>query len=111
MKYCEHTFTDFKNITISDIGIKYTLTPVYDYIGMESKDENENNIKMQNPYSAGITVTSHPVWEFIIDVDPSEFLKDGEINTYGDVRKYIYIDMVTGELHYNMDIVLQGTGS
>lgn len=111
LKYCEHTFTDFKNITISDIGIKYTLTPVYDYIGMESKDENENNIKMQNPYSAGITVTSHPVWEFIIDVDPSEFLKDGEINTYGDVRKYIYIDMVTGELHYNMDIVLQGTGS
>lgn len=30
---CENTFTDFKDITISDIKIKYTLTPVYDYIG------------------------------------------------------------------------------
>ena len=102
LRYCEKTFTDFKDVTISDIGLKYITSPVYDYIGNESI--------MQNPYSAGITVNSHPVWEFIIDVEPSEFLRDGEKNTYGDVRKYIYIDIITGELFYQLDTVLQGTG-
>lgn len=101
LRYCEKTFTDFKDVTISDIGLKYITSPVYDYIGNESI--------MQNPYSAGITVNSHPVWEFIIDVEPSEFLRDGEKNTYGDVRKYIYIDIITGELFYQLDTVLQGT--
>lgn len=98
LKFCETTFTDFRNITISDIGIKYTTSPDYDYI---------NN---QEPYAPGISVASRPVWEFIIDVSPSEFLREGEINTYGEVRKYIYIDILTGELHYNLDVVLQGMG-
>ena len=98
MKFCETTFTDFRNITISDIGIKYTTSPDYDYI---------NN---QEPYAPGISVASRSVWEFIIDVSPSEFLREGEINTYGEVRKYIYIDILTGELHYNLDVVLQGMG-
>ena len=113
LKYCENTFTDFKNVTISDIGIKYTLKPIYNYMGVESEDDNGNKIykNMEFDCSAGITVDLRPVWEFIIDVDPSEFLRDGETNTYGDTRKYIYIDMVTGELHYNMDIVLQGLGA
>lgn len=98
LKFCETTFTDFRNITISDIGIKYTTSPDYDYI---------NN---QEPYAPGISVASRSVWEFIIDVSPSEFLREGEINTYGEVRKYIYIDILTGELHYNLDVVLQGMG-
>ena len=82
-------------------------------MGVESEDDNGNKIykNMEFDCSAGITVDLRPVWEFIIDVDPSEFLRDGETNTYGDTRKYIYIDMVTGELHYNMDIVLQGLGA
>lgn len=112
LKYCEKTFTDFKDVTISDIGVKYITSPEYDYIGDESMDANKNVVytNMQNPYSAGIKVNSRPVWEFIIDVKPSEFLRDGEENTYGDVRKYIYIDIVTGELFYQLDTVLQGTG-
>ena len=108
---CENTFTDFKDIPISDIKIKYTLTPVYDYIGEKHEEENGTiNIITQSTYASGTMLKSRPVWEFVIDVDPSEFLKDDEINTYGDVRKYIYVDMLSGELFYQLDIVLQGTG-
>ena len=108
---CENTFTDFKDITISDIKIKYTLTPVYDYIGEKHEGKNGTiNIITQSTYASGTMLKSRPVWEFVIDVDPSEFLKDDEINTYGDVRKYIYVDMLSGELFYQLDIVLQGTG-
>ena len=93
LELCEDTFSDFKDITISDIGIMYTLNPVY---------EPNPNAK-EDPLNPEIIVgyTSRPVWEFVIDIAPSEFLEEGEINTYGDVRKYIYIDMITGELKYN----------
>lgn len=111
LELCERTFTDFKDITVSDIGIKYTLTPEYDYIGEESVDDNGNiTIVTQSAFAAGVVLDSHPVWEFIIDVDPSEFLDEGEPNTYGDVQKYIYVDMVTGEIFFQLDVVLQGTG-
>ncbi|MCM1508974.1 MAG: hypothetical protein NC177_17840 [Ruminococcus flavefaciens] len=94
--YCENTFTDFKNVTISDIDIMYTLTPVYD----------ESNASEDDPFNFEfIGYDSYPVWEFVIDVPPEDFLANGEVNTYGDIRKYIYIDMVTGELNYNFDIV------
>lgn len=96
LNYCANTFTDFKDVTISDIDIMYTLNPVYD----ESDPEN----LLLTGYN------SRPVWEFIIDVPPEDFLADGETNTYGDMRKYIYIDMVTGEIKYNFDTVKQGTG-
>lgn len=96
LNFCERTFTEFRNITISDIGIKYTLTPVY-----ETDIEGNDVVSIYN---------SRPVWEFIIDVPQEEFLANGEVNTYGDTRKYIYIDMVTGEFHYNFDIVKHGLG-
>lgn len=96
LDYCENTFADFKNVTISDIDIMYTLTPVYD----------ESNASEDDPFNFElIGYDSHPVWEFVIDVPPEDFLANGEVNTYGDIRKYIYIDMVTGELNYNFDIV------
>ncbi len=111
LELCGRTFTDFKDITVSDIGIKYTLTPEYDYIGEEYVDDNGNiTIVTQSAFAAGVVLDSHPVWEFIIDVDPSEFLDEGEPNTYGDVQKYIYVDMVTGEIFFQLDVVLQGTG-
>lgn len=96
LNFCENTFTDFRDVTISDIDIMYTLNPVYE-------TDDEGNLFV-NGYN------SRPVWEFIIDVPPEDFLADGDINTYGDMRKYIYIDMVTGELKYNLDIVKQGLG-
>ena len=95
LELCEDTFSDFKDITISDIGIMYTLNPVY---------EPNPNAK-EDPLNPEIIVgyTSRPVWEFVIDMEPSEFLKKDEINTRGDMRKYIYVDMITGELKYNFE--------
>lgn len=96
LEYCQHTFTDFKNIEISDIGIIYTLSPVYEY-------DSE-----QRPYI--VKYNSHPVWEFIMDVLPEEILSEGQVNTNGYLRRYIYIDMVTGECNYNFNIISQGLG-
>lgn len=93
LKLCKRTFTEFEEITISDIDVIYTLIPVY-----ETDAEGNDFI---SEYS------SRPVWEVVIDVPPEEFLAKGEVNTYGDIRKYIYIDMVTGEIKYNFDIVKQ----
>lgn len=93
LKLCKRTFTEFEEITISDIDVIYTLMPVY-----ETDAEGNDFI---SEYS------SRPVWEVVIDVPPEEFLAKGEVNTYGDIRKYIYIDMVTGEIKYNFDIVKQ----
>lgn len=96
LNFCENTFTEFRDVTISDIDIMYTLIPVYE-------TDADGNYFLSG-------YNSRPVWEFIIDVPPEDFLANGEVNTYGDTRKYIYIDMVTGELHYNFDIVKQGLG-
>ena len=96
LKLCERTFTNFKEIEISDVRIMYTINPVYD------------NDELGNHFVA--SYRSRPVWELIIDVSPEEFLTKGETNTYGDMRKYIYVDMVTGEIKYNLDIVKQGIG-
>lgn len=96
LNFCKNTFTDFKDVTLSDIDVMYTLNPVYEY--------NDEGLAYITSYA------SRPVWEIIIDVSPEEFLANGEINTYGDMRKYIYIDMITGELKYNLDIVMQGLG-
>ena len=95
LRLCEDTFADFKDMTISDIGVMYTLNPVY-----EPNPNAEND-----PLNKEIITryTSRPVWEFVIDMEPSEFLKKDEINTYGDMRKYIYVDMITGELKYNFE--------
>lgn len=95
LELCESTFADFKDITISDIGIMYTLNPVYE------PNPNAESGPLNKEIITGFT--SRPVWEFVIDMEPSEFLEEGEINTYGDVRKYIYVDMITGELKYNFE--------
>ena len=70
----------------------YTLIPVYEPVPDEP-DKQEL-----------VRYDSRPVWEFVIDVDPTEFIKEGEVNTRGDVRKYIYIDMITGELKYDFEV-------
>lgn len=101
LDYCEKTFTNFKDITISDVRIKYTLEPIYN-VDKEILT-SEDNAKI-------IGYSSRPVWEFVIDVPPEEFLEKGEANTYGDTRKYIYIDMITGKCDYNFEIKLQGLG-
>lgn len=93
LTYCADTFTDFQNVTISDIQPVYTIEPEY--------VETEPDVFILTGYH------SRPVWELTIDVAPHEFLKSGEVNTYGDMCKYIYVDMLTGALHYNFDIVLR----
>ena len=69
LEYCKYTFTDFKDIEISDISIMYTLSPVYEY-------DSE-----QRPYI--VKYNSRPVWEFIMDVSPEEILSEGQVNTNG----------------------------
>lgn len=96
LKLCEKTFSEFKDVEISDIRTMYTLKPVYE------TDENGCSIV--------VGYTSRPVWAIIMDARPEEFLAEGAVNTYGDMRKYIYVDMVTGELDYDFDIVMQGIG-
>lgn len=100
LRLCENTFADFKNMTISDIGIMYTLVPVYETISEEKADGSFNKEII-------VRYDSHPVWEFVIDLAPSDFLKEGEINTYGVMRNYIYVDMITGELKYNFENMLR----
>jgi len=99
LRLCEDTFADFKDMTISDIGVMYTLNPVYE------PNPNAENDPLNKEIITGYT--SRPVWEFVIDVPPSEFIKKGEVNTYGDLRKYIYVDMITGELKYDFDPVIR----
>ena len=99
LELCEDTFADFKDMTISDIGVMYTLNPVYE------PNPNAENDPLNKEIITGYT--SRPVWEFVIDVPPSEFLKKDEINTRGDMRKYIYVDMITGELKYDFDPVIR----
>lgn len=99
LRLCEDTFADFKDMTISDIGVMYTLNPVYE------PNPNAENDPLNKEIITGYT--SRPVWEFVIDVSPSEFIKKGEVNTYGDLRKYIYVDMITGELKYDFDPVIR----
>ncbi len=99
LRLCEDTFSDFKDMTISDIGVMYTLNPVYE------PNPNAENDPLNKEIITGYT--SRPVWEIVIDVPPSEFIKKGEVNTYGDLRKYIYVDMITGELKYDFDPVIR----
>ena len=96
LNYCRNTFTDFKDIQISDIGVMYTLLPIYEY-----DEENRPHI---------VKYDSRPVWKIVMDVPIDEVVRKGQVNTNGDLRRYIYIDMVTGECKYNFDIVKQGLG-
>jgi hypothetical protein len=84
---------------ISDINVMYTLNPIY--YNYDNNDISEKRIKSYN---------SRPVWELVIDVPSEEYIADREINTYGDIRKYIYIDMLNGECKYNFDVIKQGFG-
>lgn len=107
LRHCQVTFTDFQDMTISDINIIYTLSPVYDYIGEEITEDDGTKLNLSQPFpSAGVILNSRPVWEFVIDVAPESYLQEGEINTYGDVHKYIYVDMLTGELFYQLETEL-----
>lgn len=103
--HCQAKFADFQDITISDINIMYTLSPEYDYIGEEITEDDGTKVNLNQPYpSANIKIHSRPVWEFAIDVSPTEYLQQGEVNTKGDIHKYIYVDMLTGELYYQLDL-------
>lgn len=88
MGFMESKFTDFNEpMEISDINLKYTLTPIYDY---------KNN---QSCYDAGISFDSRLVWEFAIDIPE----RDIPSPTAGAMQKYIYIDAQTGELDFEFE--------
>jgi hypothetical protein len=91
--YLENTFTDFNStLEISDINLKYTLTPLNDY---------ENG---QSCYDAGIDFDSRLVWEFVIDVPEEDMPTGEEYSTAGNVQKFIYVDAENGDLDYEFDL-------
>ncbi|MBR1422134.1 MAG: hypothetical protein IJ571_01660 [Ruminococcus sp.] len=95
LEYLEEQFADFSEpIEVSDIGLKYTLTPQNDYQSGQSC------------YDAGIAFESHIVWEFVIDI-PEANLPVGthlDYSTLGDLRKFIYVDVQSGEMDFEFDI-------
>lgn len=101
----EQKLSGFKNIRISDIHLKYTLCPVYDHTVIYTNKEKTKGYTKQSVHSSGFTVTSRPVYAFIIDADPKEYQKpDGKIYE-DDPRKYVYVDALTGEIRLRMDFV------
>lgn len=94
MGYLEHTFTDFfEPKEISDINLKYTLTPEYDSAGQQRVDD------------CGVHCRGHLVWEFVMDYDPEMIeRKPGDSFQDGDLRTFIYIDAETGDMDFEFDI-------
>jgi hypothetical protein len=106
---CEEKFSNFKDMNISDVEVMYTTEPIYVYTEKEKTDENGNTYYLSDPfYLPNTEVKTRLVWAFIIDVDPKEFINsdNGEINTYGDIARYIYVDIQTGEITHQLDIEL-----
>ena len=104
----EEKLSGFKNIRISDIHLKYTLCPVYDHTVIYEDKEKTKGFSKQNIQTPGITVTSRPVYAFVIDADPKEYEEKGRI-FQGDLRKYVTVDAVTGELQIKMKYIKEGS--
>lgn len=94
MGYIENTFTDFNSkVEISDINLKYTLTPLNDF----------TTDPPQSCSDAGLDFDSRLVWEFVIDVPENELPTGEEYSSIGDMKKFIYVDAENGELEYEFD--------
>ena len=87
LRFIQYKFADLNEpLKIGDIGLKYMLSPKYDY----------KAYKFYN--NAGTELKGKIVWEFVIDV-PQEIG-----SRCNDVRKYIYIDAENGEMMFNFDV-------
>ncbi len=105
LKLCETTITDFQKIEISDINLKYSLLPQYNYLGEETVYGNAIIVNSkESDTQAGVRVTSRPVWEIIIDVSSSEYGDSSDFNIYGDIKKYICVDAQNGEMYYKLSM-------
>ena len=92
LEYIEKKFTDFNEpLTITDIQLKYTLAPEYDEYKLPY-------------YFPGTTIKSRLVWEFQIAVPEDELRNVND--SYGDVCKYITVDVENGEMDYCLDTYL-----
>lgn len=90
----ENQMSGFKKFHISDITIKYMLDSDY-----KTKDATNGEYEKQ-----GAPATARPVWSFIITH------KDGDDNTNehggidgAELRSFINVDMITGEVIYQKD--------
>lgn len=91
----EKKFTDFSQpMTITDIQLKYTQSPDY--------DETKNNYDQP-----GTKINSRLVWEFEIAVPESELKNTNSIG-YGDVCKYITVDLENGEIDFCFEVNMLG---
>lgn len=90
LPYLTKKFADFsQTMKISEISLKYTLSPQYDYENFEMFFHPGNEVK------------SKLVWEILFDV-PVEGRPDSH-RAEGRLVKYIQIDAKTGELEYDFD--------
>ena len=93
MGFIENTITDLNvNMEISDIDLKYALTPL------------NNKKNGQSCYDAGIRFDSHLVLEFVMDVPENEMPVGDEYSSAGNIQRFIYLDAESGDLDYEFDI-------
>lgn len=89
LPYIKETFSEALAVgEISEIGLKYTLSPQYDYANG------------QHYYHPGVSVNSRLVWEILVDV-PVAGRTGGSYS--GRIVNYIQIDALTGEVEYDFD--------
>ncbi len=95
LKLCQDKFTAYNELKINAIGLKYTIEPVYE------KDDKYDHAHR------GRLFGSRLVWEFVMDVPHEQKLQNGQTDTFGDIRKYIYVDAQTGEIEFDFDGIIQ----
>lgn len=95
LRLCQDKFTAYNELKINALGLKYTIEPVY-----ESDDKYDHAHR-------GREFKSRLVWAFVIDVPHEQKIQNGQTDTFGDIRKYIYVDAQTGEIEFDFDGVIQ----
>lgn len=94
MRMLEQLFAEYQVYEISDIEIKYVISPDY-----ASLDPSITNPGYAMP---GMHMKLRPVWSLIIDIPREKLLNANGSFTAGDERFYINVDMRTGEVWFDV---------
>ena len=98
MNYIEATFTDFNSKeTISSVKLIYTMQPIY------TKDDPESDY-LQVYYDEGMEFKGNLVWQLALDFPENIIEKNPELADSGNIKKYIQVDALTGEMHFEFDL-------
>ena len=98
MSYIEAKFTDFNSKEIiSGAKLVYTMQPVY------TKDDPDRKF-LQVYYDAGMEFKGALVWQLALDFPESVLSGSPELADSGNIKKYIQVDALTGEMHFEFDL-------